>query len=119
MSYVDGFVLVVPKKKVKAYVAMAKMAAPIFKEHGALEVRECQAEDLKVPMGRGFRNMTGAKAGDTVFFSWITYASKKARDRTNAKIMKDPRMLAICGPDDMPFDLKKMAYGGFEIVVKT
>jgi uncharacterized protein YbaA (DUF1428 family) len=119
MPYVDGFVLVVPKKKVKAYVAMAKKAAPIFKEHGALEVRECCGEDLAVKMGRGFPKMTGMKRGETVFFSWITYASKKARDRCNAKIMKDPRMLAMCGPDDMPFDLAKMAYGGFDVVVKA
>lgn len=119
MPYVDGFVLIVPKKKVKAYVAMAKKAAPIFKELGALEVRECAAEDLAVPMGRGFLKMTGAKRGDTVFFSWITYKSKKQRDRVNAKIMKDPRMLAMCGPDNTPFDIAKMAYGGFEVVVKT
>jgi len=119
MPYVDGFVLVVPKKKVRAYVAMAKKAAPIFKEFGALEFRECIAEDLAVPMGRGFVNLTGAKRGETVFFSWITYKSKKQRDRVNAKIMKDPRMLAICGPDQTPFDIAKMACGGFEVVVRA
>ena len=119
MPYVDGFVLVVPKKNVKAYVAMAKKAAPIFKEFGALEFRECVAEDLAVPMGRGFANLTGAKRGETVFFSFITYKSRKHRDQVNAKIMKDPRMLAICGPDDMPIDIAKMAYGGFEVVVKA
>jgi uncharacterized protein YbaA (DUF1428 family) len=119
MPYVDGFVLVVPKKKVKAYVAMAKQAAPIFLEHGALEVRECCGEDLSVKMGRGFPKMTGAGRGETVFFSWITYKSRAQRDRVNAKIMKDPRMLAMCGPEDMPFDIEKMAYGGFEVVVKA
>ena len=119
MPYVDGFVLVVPKKKLKAYVALAKKAAPIFKEFGALEVRECCGEDLAVKMGRGFPKMAGAGRGDTVFFSWITYKSRAHRDRANAKIMKDPRMLAICGPDDMPFDLDRMAYGGFDVVVRA
>jgi len=119
MPYVDGFVLVVPKKKLKAYVAMAKKAAPIFLEHGALEVRECCGEDLAVKMGRGFSKMAGAGRAETVFFSWITYKSRAQRDRVNAKIMKDPRMLAMCGPDDMPFDMAKLAYGGFEVVVKA
>jgi len=119
MPYVDGFVLVVPKKKVKAYVAMAKKAAPIFKEFGALEFRECVAEDLAVPMGRGFANLTGAKRGETVFFSFITYKSKKQRDRVNAKIMKDPRMAAMCRPENTPFDIERMACGGFEVVVQA
>ncbi len=119
MSYVDGFVVVVPKKKVKAYVAMAKKGARVYREHGALEFRECVGEDLAKKMGRAFPEMTGAKRGETVFFSFITYKSRKHRDQVNAKIMKDPRMLAICGPDDMPFDLAKMAYGGFEVVVQA
>ena len=119
MPYVDGFVLVVPKKKLRAYIAMAKKAAPIFKEYGALEVRECCGEDLSVKMGRGFPKMTGMKRGETVFFSWVTYKSKKHRDRANARIMKDPRMLALCDPDDTPFAMEKMAYGGFEVVVRA
>ena len=119
MPYVDGFVVVVPKKKVKAYVAMAKKAAPIFREFGALEVRECAGEDLGLKMGTTFPKIAKAKAGETVFFSWITYKSRAQRDRVNAKIMKDPRMLAICGPDDMPFDMARMAYGGFEVVVSA
>jgi uncharacterized protein YbaA (DUF1428 family) len=119
MPYVDGFVLVVPKKKLKAYVAMAKKAAPIFREHGALEVRECCGEDLAVKMGVGFRKMAKAKAAETVFFSWITYKSRAQRDRVNAKIMKDPCMLAMCGPDDMPFDMSRLACGGFEVVVRA
>lgn len=119
MPYVDGFVLVVPKKKVKTYVAMAKKCAPIFKEFGALEFRECIAEDLAAPMGRGFTKMTGAKRGETVFFSFITYKSRRERDRVNARIMKDPRMLAICGPENTPFDVNRMAYGGFEVVVRA
>jgi uncharacterized protein YbaA (DUF1428 family) len=119
MPYVDGFVVVVPKKKVKAYVAMAKKAARIFREHGAVEFRECLGEDLDAKMGVPFPKLTKAKAGETVFFSFVTYKSRAHRDRVNAKIMKDPRMLAICGPDDMPFDVGRMAYGGFEVVVRA
>jgi uncharacterized protein YbaA (DUF1428 family) len=118
MPYVDGFVVVVPKKKVKAYVAMAKKAAPIFRELGALEFRECLGDDLATPMGRAFPEMAGAKRGETVFFSFITYKSRKHRDRVNAKVMKDPRMLEACGKD-MPFDIAKMAYGGFEVAVQA
>lgn len=119
MPYVDGFVLVVPKKKVKAYVAIAKKAAPIFKEHGALEVRECCGDDLGKSMGITFLKMAKAKKGETVFFSWITYKSRAQRDRVNAKIMKDPRMLAMCGTGEMPFDVGRMAYGGFDVVVRA
>jgi uncharacterized protein YbaA (DUF1428 family) len=119
MAYVDGFVLVVPKRKVKAYIAMARKAAPIFREHGALELRECAGEDLKKSMGKTFLKLAGAKAGETVFFSWVTYKSRAHRDRANAKMMKDPRMLEMCDPDDPPFDMKRFAYGGFEVVVRA
>lgn len=119
MPYVDGFVVVVPKKNVKSYIAMAKKSAAIFLEHGAIEFRECVGEDLALKMGRAFPEMTGAKRGDTVFFSWITYKSRAQRDRVNAKIMKDERMLAICGEESMPFDIAKMAYGGFEVAVQA
>jgi uncharacterized protein YbaA (DUF1428 family) len=119
MPYVDGFVVVVPKKNVKTYVAMAKRCAPIFREYGALEFRECCGEDLDASMGVTFKKLTRAKRTETVFFSWIVYKSRAHRDRVNAKIMKDPRMLAICGPDDMPFDVGRMAYGGFEVVVRA
>jgi uncharacterized protein YbaA (DUF1428 family) len=119
MPYVDGFVVVVPKKKVKTYIAMAKKCSRIFREHGALEFRECVGEDLGAKMGISFPKLTKARAGETVFFSWITYKSRAHRDRVNAKIMKDPRMLAICGPDDTPFDVGRMAYGGFEVVVRA
>ena len=119
MPYVDGFVVVVSKKKVKAYVAIAKKAARIFREFGALEFRECVGEDLDAKMGVPFRKLTKARAGETVFFSWIMYKSRAQRDRVNAKIMKDPRMLAMCGTGDMPFDVGRMACGGFEVVVRA
>ena len=118
MPYVDGFVLVVPKKKLKAYVALVKKAAPIFREFGALEVRECCGEDLSVKMGRGFPKMAGAGRGDTVFFSWITYKSRAQRDSINEKVMKDPRLAAMMDPNAPLFDGKRMIFGGFETIVE-
>lgn len=117
--YVDGFVVPVPKKNLKTYVAMAKKCAPIFREHGALEFRECVGDDLVAKMGISFTKLAKAKPGETVFFSFITYKSRAHRDRVNAKVMKDPRLLAICGPGETPFDVARMAYGGFEVVVRA
>src|SRR6185503_21209628 len=118
MPYVDGFVVVVPKKNVKAYVATAKKCSRIFKELGAIEFRECVGEDLALKMGRAFPEMTGAKRGETVFFSFITYKSRKHRDQVNAKIMKDPAMNDPKYKDMiMPMDMKRFAYGGFKVVV--
>ena len=119
MPYVAGFVVVVPKKNVKRYVAIAKKCSKIFKEHGAVEFRVCDGARRGAQMGVPFPKLTKAKKSETVFFSFITYKSRAQRDRVNAKIMKDPRMLAICGPDDMPFDVARMAYGGFEVVVSA
>ena len=117
MPYVDGFVVVVPKKNVKTYVAMAKKCAPIFREYGALEFRECCGEDLKAKMGLSFPKLTKAKAGETVFFSWITYKTRAHRDRVNAKAMKDPRLADMMDPKTLPFDGKRMIFGGFELLV--
>ena len=115
--YVDAFCLPVPEKNFEAYVKMSKKAGKIWREHGALEYRECFGDDLDVKMGRDFRKGAGAKDGETVVFSWILYKSRKDRDRVNAKVMADPRMAALCGPRDMPFELKKMMYGGFVVKV--
>ncbi len=117
MKYVDGFVIPVAKKKVATYRRMAQKAGRIFREHGALEVRECVGDDLKTPMGLPFTRLAKLKPNETVFFSYIVYKSRADRDRVNKKIMKDPRMLAICDPKDMPFDIKRMAYGGFKVLV--
>ncbi len=117
MSYVDGFVLPVPKKNLKAYFQMAKNAGKIWREHGALEYRECVGDDLKVKMGLPFPRLAKLKPGETVVFSWIVYKSRAHRDRVNAKVMKDPRMSGICDEKSMPFDVKRMAYGGFKVVV--
>lgn len=117
MKYVDGFVLVVPKKNLKAYAEMAALGGKVWMEHGALEYRECVGEDLKVKFGVPFPKVVKAKAGETVVFSWIVYKSRKHRDQVNAKVMKDPRLGAMMKDKEMPFDVKRMAYGGFETLV--
>ena len=116
--YVDGFLIPVPKKNLAAYRKMSAEAGKIWKEFGALEYMECAADDLRVKGGMtSFRKSAGAKPSDTVFFSFIVYASKAARDRCNAKVMKDPRIAKMMENRKMPFDPKKMAYGGFKAIV--
>ena len=116
MSYVDGFVLVVPKKKLPAYVKLARKASKVWREHGALDYRECVGDDLKVKMGLPFPKLAKAKAGETVIFSWISYKSRAHRDKVNAKVMADKRLFDGM-PKEMPFDIKRMAYGGFKTLV--
>jgi uncharacterized protein YbaA (DUF1428 family) len=115
--YIDGFVLPIRKKRVKEYRRMAEKAGKIWRKHGALEFRECVGEDLKVQMGVSFRRRIKVKRGETVVFSWITYKSRAHRDRVNAKVMKDPRMKKMMAPKSMPFNVKRMAYGGFSVIV--
>jgi uncharacterized protein YbaA (DUF1428 family) len=119
MRYVDGFVLPVPKRNVQAYRRMARAAGKIWKEYGALEVRECVGDDIgrHKGMGTSFTSTAKAKAGETVFFSFITYSSRAHRDRVNKKVMADPRMAKMMEGKEMPFDVKRMAYGGFKMVV--
>lgn len=117
MSYVDGFVLPVPKKNLRAYFRMAQKAGKIWRKHGALEYREAVGDDLKVPWGVKFPRMAKVKRGETVVFSWIVYKSRAHRDRVNAKVMKDPAIKEACDTKKMPFDMKRMAYGGFKILV--
>jgi uncharacterized protein YbaA (DUF1428 family) len=114
MSYVDGFLVPVPKKNLAAYRALSKKAGKIWREHGALEYRECAGDDLAahaVP----FTKIMKLKPGETVVFAWIVFKSRADRDRVNAKVMKDPRLAKM--PKTMPFDVKRMAYGGFKVVV--
>jgi uncharacterized protein YbaA (DUF1428 family) len=115
--YVDGFVLAVPKKNLQAYRRMAEKAGKIWRQYGALEYRECGGDDLKVKFGVSFLRLAKAKPGETVFFSWIVYKSRAHRDRVNAKVMKDPRITNMCDPKDAPFDMKRMSYGGFKMIV--
>jgi uncharacterized protein YbaA (DUF1428 family) len=117
MRYVDGFVLPVPKKNLQAYRRLARKASGIWREHGALEYRECVGDDLNVKMGVPFPRRIKLKPGETVVFSWIVYKSRAHRDRVNAKVMKDPRVTSMCDPKDMPFDVKRMVYGGFKVLV--
>ncbi len=116
MAYVDGFVVPVPKKNLAAYLRLARKAGRIWLEYGALEYLECVGDDLDVKMGLSFRKQAHLKTGETVVFSWIAYRSRAHRDQVNAKVMKDPR---LAGMDRaMPFDVKRMAYGGFKPVVE-
>ena len=118
MSYVDGFLIPVPKKNLAAYRRIAAKAGKIWRELGALEYRECVGDDLAVKMGVSFPKAAKAKAGETVVFSWIVYRSKAQRDRVNAKVMKDPRIAKMMEGKAMPFDMKRMAYGGFKVFVE-
>ena len=117
MSYVDGFVLLVPRKKLKAYTRIATLAGKVWREHGALDYKECVGDDLKVKFGRSFTRLAKPKAGEAVLFSFIVYKSRAHRDSVNKKVMKDPRLNEMCGDKEMPFDLKRMSYGGFKVFV--
>lgn len=115
--YVDGYVIPIPKRNLAAYRRMAQLAGKVWKNHGALEYMECVGEDLKAPFALPFPKLAKTKPGETVVFSLIVYKSKKHRDRVNAKVMKDPRLAAMMDPKAMPFDCKRMAYGGFSALV--
>jgi uncharacterized protein YbaA (DUF1428 family) len=112
--YVDGFVLPVPKKKIAVYRKIARFAGRIWREHGAIEYRECCGEDLRVKMGVAFPKLAKAKSTETVFFSWITYKSRKHRDAVMKKVMTDKRLADMMNPKSMPFDTKRMIFGGFK-----
>jgi uncharacterized protein YbaA (DUF1428 family) len=116
--YVDGFLLPIPRKNVDAYRRMARKAGRIWREHGALEIRECVGDDLRVKGVVPFTRPARSRAGETVMFSWIAFRSRAHRDRVNAKVMKDPRIATI-DPKSMPFDVKRMAYGGFKVLVSA
>ncbi|MEK6822618.1 MAG: DUF1428 domain-containing protein [Nanoarchaeota archaeon] len=115
MTYVDGFVLPVPKKNVKKYIKMAKFGGKLWKEHGAIGYKECVGDDLHMKGILPFPRQIRSKSNETVFFSFITYKSRAHRDKVNAKVMKDPRCATM--PSLMPFDMKRMAAGGFKVVV--
>jgi uncharacterized protein YbaA (DUF1428 family) len=117
MPYVDGFIVAVPKKNVDAYKRLARKAGKIWKEYGALEFRECIADDVKKGKWTSFPQSVKMKPDETVGFSYIVYKSRKDRDRINAKVMKDPRLTGMMAMKDMPFDGKRMIYGGFKVLV--
>lgn len=119
MEYVDGFVIVVKKKKLNAYFKMAAKASKVWKEHGALQYFETVGDDLKSEFGLPFTKLTKLQADEAVVFSWIVYKSKAHRNAVNKKVMKDPRLATMCDPDNMPFEMKRMSYGGFKVKVKS
>ncbi|HMJ89484.1 MAG TPA: DUF1428 domain-containing protein [Candidatus Acidoferrum sp.] len=118
-KYVDGFLLPVPKKNLEAYARMAKKASKVWKDHGALAYCECVGDDLDVKMGVPFTKQLKTKPGDTVVFAYIVYKSRAHRDKVNAKVMKDPRLNEMMDEKSMPFDCKRMCYGGFNVIVEA
>jgi uncharacterized protein YbaA (DUF1428 family) len=119
MAYVDGFVVPVPRKNLKSYRSMAKTAGKVWRDHGALEFREWVADDVKVGKRTSFPRSVKLKPGETVVFAYIVYKSRAHRDRVNAKVMKDPRLAKMMNPKAMPFDGRRMIFGGFKTLIET
>jgi uncharacterized protein YbaA (DUF1428 family) len=117
MAYVDGFLLPVPKKNLEAYTRMSRRAGKVWREHGALDYKECAGDDLNVKGMVPFPRRIKLKPGETVVFSWIVFKSRAHRDRVNARVMKDPRLASMMDSKAMPFDVKRMVYGGFRVIV--
>ena len=115
--YVDGFVIPVLKAKLGAYKRMSRKAGSVWREHGALEYRECVEDDVKMGKLTSFPRSVKLKPNEVVVFSWIVFKSRAQRDRINAKVMKDPRIAAMMDPEQVPFDVKRMIYGGFKVSV--
>ncbi len=119
MKYVDGFVLPVPKKKLQAYRRMARQAGKVWRDHGALDYAECVADDVKPGKLTSFPQSVKLKPGETVVFAYIAYKTRAHRDRVNAKVMKDPRLAAMMDPAGLPFDAKRMIWGGFTTLLRV
>ncbi|MDB5808572.1 MAG: signal recognition particle [Betaproteobacteria bacterium] len=119
MSYVDAFVVPVPKKKLDAYRSMARTASKVWRDHGALEYVESVADDVKPGKVTSFPQSVKLKEGETVVFAYVVYKSRAQRDRVMAKVMKDPRLASMMDPKKMPFDAKRMFWGGFKAFVKA
>jgi uncharacterized protein YbaA (DUF1428 family) len=117
MNYVDGYVVPVPKKNLQAYRAMARKAGKIWREHGALQYKECVADDVKKGKWTSFPQSVKLRPGETVIFAYVVYKSRAHRDSVNAKVMKDPRLADMCDPKNLPFDGKRMFWGGFKTIV--
>lgn len=118
-NYVDGFIIPVPKKNLAAYRRMARKAGKVWREHGALQYTECVADDVKPGKYTSFPQAVKLKAGEVVWFSWIVYKSRKHRDSVNAKVMKDPHLASMMDPKALPFDGKRMFWGGFKVAVEA
>ncbi len=116
MSYVDGYVLAIPKRHLKTYRRMATLGKKAWLKHGAVDYKECVGDDLKVKWGMPFSRLLKLKPGETAVFAYVVFKSRAHRDRVNARVMKE--MAASGGPTEMPFDMKRMAYGGFQTIVE-
>jgi uncharacterized protein YbaA (DUF1428 family) len=119
MAYVDGYVIPVPRTKLAIYRRIAQKAGKVWREYGALEYRECVGDDLQTKMGAPFPRSFKLRRGETVVFSWIVFKSRAHRDTVNAKVMKDPRIATLMKKEPMPFDVKRMVYGGFKVMVNA
>ena len=117
-DYIDGFIIPVPRRKLAAYRRMAQAAGKIWREHGALAYTECVADDVKPGKHTSFPQSVQLKRNEVVWFSWIAYKSRKHRDQVNAKVMKDPRVMPMMNPKTMPFDGKRLIFGGFKVQVE-
>jgi len=117
MLYVDGYVLPIPTKNLKAYAKIAANAGKIWRDHGALDYKECVGEDLNVKFGVPFSKQMKLKRGETVIFAYIVFKSRAHRDKVNAKVLKDPRIMEGFDPGKFPVDMKRMVYGGFKVLV--
>lgn len=117
-KYVDGFVLPVKKENVEKYRALAQKAGEIWKEHGALDYYEAVGDDLEIEKVVSFKQIAGAQEDETVIFAWIVFESREERDRINALVMEDERLKDSMSADDVPFDVKRMAYSGFKTIVE-
>lgn len=118
-NYVDGYVIPIPVKSIPDYRRVAQKAGRVWRDHGALQYFECVGEDLNVKMGVSFPRLVKPKAGETIAFSFIVFKSRAHRDKVNAKVMKDPRLAKLMQPGAMPFDVKRMTYGGFDVLVEA
>lgn len=118
MSYIDGFLLPLPTTNIEEYRQMAEASGKIWMEHGALAFCECIADDLTTQGMLAFPDVIKTVEGETVIFSYIVFKSREHRDEVNAKVMADPRIKSLCNFDSMPFDCKRMAYGGFKTLVE-
>ena len=119
MKYVDGYVVPVPKRKLKAYRAMAQKAAKVWREHGALQCKECVADDVKRGKWTSFPQSVKLKPNETVVFAYVVYKSRAHRNSVKKKVMSDPRLKDMCDPKNMPFDGKRMFWGGFKAIVEA
>jgi uncharacterized protein YbaA (DUF1428 family) len=118
-NYVDGFIVPVPRRKVATYRQIARRAARVWRDHGALAYVECIADDVKPGKWTSFPRSVKLKSNEVVWFSWIVFKSRRHRDQVNAKVMKDPRLTGMMDPKTMPFDTKRMIYGGFKVMVEA